>query len=71
VAWIASETAPRCCPRCRSLLYQGCDALEFNCLMCGECVYVGTPLRVMTEQQGADGERPRKRGRPRKILQVA
>ena len=71
MAWTAPGSHPSNCPRCRGLLYQGYDSLEFNCLTCGECVYVGAPLRVMTEQQSADPNQPRTRGRPRKILQVA
>ncbi len=72
MAWTAQGTTPTSCPRCNGLVYQGYDALEFNCMTCGECIYVGTPLRVMTEQQQSpDGQVRRKRGRPRKVLQVA
>jgi len=39
--------------------------------MCGECVYVGMPLRMIVDKPLVDGTVRRKRGRPRKVLEVA
>jgi hypothetical protein len=71
MAWTGQSTNPQRCPRCRGPLYVTCDAQEYSCLMCGESVFVGTPLRIVVEKPLVAGTAPRKRGRPRKVLEVA
>jgi hypothetical protein len=39
--------------------------------MCGESVFVGSPLRIVVDKPLVAGTAPRKRGRPRKVLEVA
>ena len=71
MAWTGQSTTPQRCPRCRGPLYVTCDAHDYSCLMCGECVYTGTPLRIVVDKPLVSGVAPRKRGRPRKVLEVA
>ena len=71
MAWTGQSTISQHCPRCRGPLYVTCDAQEYSCLMCGECVYVGMPLRMIVDEPLVDGTVRRKRSRPRKVLEVA